>query len=203
MEDSLPVRQANAHRPAPWPQPHDPLVLRLGNHRRHALVRLLALPVAHLIDRPTVEEADLVVNPEPPRREPPPDCSADSRVPTPAVRVTAALVIPRVVDALHERAPHAGSVARGEARARSRARPCSSSASPEHHPRRPRVPATTLFQALSLSSIVIMDAVAFVVLGSSFCLAHIVSKKRRCSCADQRGSGILAHASRAGVALSL
>jgi len=74
---------------------------------------LLTLPFADLIPRHTVEDVVLVTDPEESGGEPPLNESSDPRSPAPAVRIAAALVVARVVDAMEQRAVgHGGSVAR-------------------------------------------------------------------------------------------
>jgi hypothetical protein len=63
---------------------------------------LFSLPSTDLVLRHVIEEAVSVVNPEPSGGEPPLDRPPDRSATAPALGITAALTIPRIVDALNE-----------------------------------------------------------------------------------------------------
>lgn len=68
--------------------------------------RLTTLPLADFGLGHAVENLVLVVDSEPPGREPPLDRPSDNRASAPAVRITAALVVARIVDPLDDRPLH-------------------------------------------------------------------------------------------------
>jgi hypothetical protein len=97
------VRRERADRAAPRA-----LWVALG---MQALFSLLALPLADLVERQSVEKTVLVPDPDPTGGEPPLDGPPDRGASAPAVRVAAALVVVRIVDSLKQRPLHSSRVA--------------------------------------------------------------------------------------------
>jgi hypothetical protein len=87
---------------------HRALWVALG---MQALFSLLALPLADLVERQSVEKTVLVPDPDPTGGEPPLDGPPDRGASAPAVRVAAALVVVRIVDSLKQRPLHSSRVA--------------------------------------------------------------------------------------------
>ena len=70
----------------------------------------MTLPLADFVPTHAVEDAALMVDAEPPGREPPLDGSADGGAAAPALGIATATQVARIVHALDERPTHFNSI---------------------------------------------------------------------------------------------